>query len=90
MDILTDSNLAWREQGSSLVQRKATRVSVQFGQLNKFMHLTFSASLDIDLDEGVKCFDVSSLEKNITLVDCQVVREGQPIDIHYIANLTSG
>jgi hypothetical protein len=47
MDILTDSNLAWREQGSSLVVRSPSLISVQFGQLNKFMHLNFSASMDI-------------------------------------------
>lgn len=72
------------------MRRSLNRISVQFGQLSKYMHLSFTANIDIELEENSWCFDISSLEENITLVDCQMVREGEPIDFHYIINLTSG
>lgn len=46
--------------------------------------------MDIDLDENETCFDISSLDVNITLVDCQIMKEGQPVDVHHIVNATDG
>lgn len=71
LDILVDSNLAWQSQGASLIVRSPSRITVQMARLTTNMQLDFKEGLDIELPEMASCFDLSSLDVNITMVDCQ-------------------
>lgn len=84
-----DGSLAWQTQGTSLVRRNETMMTVQMARLTSNMQLEFAENIDVQLELGDQCFDLSSLDVNITMVDCQWDNgQGSYFDFHLLVNAT--
>lgn len=87
LDILTDSNLAWREQGASLLTRKTEGFTVAFADLTSDLILDFKLDVDVNHTVPTNCFDLAMVDTDIAIVDCQVVSTKDGVkDVHYIVN----
>lgn len=86
IDILTDSNLAWREQGASLIVSNDS-FTVSFGDLTPDLLLDFNNDVKVTPDLPMNCFDLAMIDTNIALVDCQTSNATATVaDRHYIVN----
>lgn len=87
IDILTDSNLAWREQGASLILNNNNSFTVSFGDLTPDLLLDFNNDVEVPLDLPMTCFDLAMLDTNMALVDCQTNNASATVtDRHYLVN----
>lgn len=87
LDILTDQNLAWRDQGASLLTRDTSGFTVAFADLTSDQLLDFNNDVNIDHAAPTRCFDLAMVDTNIAIVDCQLVdTKGGVQDFHYIVD----
>ena len=87
LDILADQNLAWRDQGASLLTRGNDGFTVAFADLTSDQLLDFNNDVDVNHAAPARCFDLAMVDSNIAIVDCQLVDTQSGVtDLHYIVD----
>lgn len=88
LDILTDENLAWQDQGASLIVDSSTSFTVAFAELTANQNLDFKEDFMLKHLSPTNCFDIAMIAPFTAFVDCQILKTDSrnATDEYYIVN----